>query len=218
MDAPGIHFQRQKIPRSIICKLAGVSDHPKGICRSTQNLVGWRKEGKMRRGKSRIRSALGRWGSWSRGKRPTLGQSVGTEGKHLRLSESTAANLWRSEWNENHTDSLCCGPMYPGQGCKSTRKHSGWELERRDWRAIAAQGLLLTAGRWPEGKAGRRTPWRKPLEESRAAVAAGRCCWAVCRAGATIGASLSPHASTGSWPTEKDPRGGSPLSSCCPKQ
>ena len=45
----------------------------------------------MRRGKSRIRSALGRWGSWSRGKRPTLGQSVGTEGKHLKVSEKGEA-------------------------------------------------------------------------------------------------------------------------------
>ena len=160
----------------------------------------------MRRGMSRVRSALGRRGSWSRGKRPTLGQSVGTEGKHLRLSENTAGNLWRSEWNENHTDNPCCGPMHSGRGCKSAGKHSGWELERRDWKAIAEQGLLLTAGRWPEGNGGRGTPWRMPLEESWAAVEAGHYCWAMYRVGAITVASLSPHASTGSWPTKTPER------------
>ena len=48
----------------------------------------------------------------------------------------------------------CCSHIYSGQGQKSPRKCSNWELEHRAWRAIPGQALLLTAGRQPKGIVG----------------------------------------------------------------
>ena len=104
------------------------------------------------------------------------------------------------EWE---SDSPCRSHTYPGQGPKSHGRCSGWELEFRDCGAIPGQGLLLTVERWVEGMWGRRLWWEMPVEESQAAMEARRYCW-VTRRGWTITiASLSPHASIGSWTIER---------------
>ena len=78
----------------------------KGIYRAMQNSVGWKKEGKKRRRVRGAGSASGDWGSWSRGEISTSGQSVRTEGKHLRLSESETVDPWHwMEW-EPHRQSM----------------------------------------------------------------------------------------------------------------
>lgn len=40
------------------------------------------------------------------------GQLVGMEEKHLRMFESETADIRQPEWSENHTDHLCCSPIY----------------------------------------------------------------------------------------------------------
>ena len=49
MDASGIQLKMQTISQNTGWEWAGVSDHQKGIYRSTQYSVGWGKEGKKRR-------------------------------------------------------------------------------------------------------------------------------------------------------------------------
>ena len=66
-------------------------------------------------------------GAEARVRSPYPGQLFRTERKHLRLSESEAANLWKPEWCENHTDNLDHSPLYTTQGCKSMGMHSGWD-------------------------------------------------------------------------------------------
>ena len=60
-----------------------------------------------------------------------------------------------------------------GQRQKSTRKHSSWEPELSDFRAILRQGLLLTAGRQLEWTWGRRLQWEMHVKESQANMEAG---------------------------------------------
>ena len=72
--------------------------------------------------------------------------------------------------------------------------HTGWKLEGRDWRAIPGWGLLLTAGKWSKRTGGRRLLWGMPLEESQAAMEAGRYCWVTQGGGCSHHGSLSPHA------------------------
>ena len=54
----------------------------------------------------------------SDGETPSLmGKSIGTEGKHLRLSEEgEAAYLWQTGQSEKYTDGLYLGPTCPGMG------------------------------------------------------------------------------------------------------
>ena len=132
-----------------------------------ENPVGWRNERKKRTVR-RTGPAQGSLGNWGTSQMPTLRQLFGTVEKDLRLLESAAADLWQSEWNENHADKLCHSPMYPGQGCKSPGMCGGWELECRVWTAITVQGLLLTTGKEPEGMWWRRSWWEMFLEGSRA--------------------------------------------------
>ena len=113
-------------------------------------------------------------------------------GKHLRLLESAAIDLWQSEWSENHTDDPRHIHMYPRQECKSSGMHGGWELKCRDWGAIPGWGLLLTAGRWPRGTWGRRLQRGLPLEESQVVMEVRWYCWVTCR-GCSHHCSLSPH-------------------------
>ena len=133
-----------------------------------------------------------RCGSCSKGEIPS-GQSVGTERKHLRLSEGKAVDLWQSEWSENHTANPCHGPASHGQGHKSTRICS-WELEHRDWREIPGWGLLLTAGRQPkgqeEGDSSGECLWRKARQPWRQGATAE----SHTQGEASTKASLSPHA------------------------
>lgn len=88
------------------------------------------------------------------GSDPHIGTTVSGRGEAFEAVESEAAGLSQSEWNDNHTDNPCCSHIYSGQGQKSPRKCSNWELEHRAWRAIPGQALLLTAGRQPKGIVG----------------------------------------------------------------
>ena len=90
-DASRIYLHMQKILQKNWWQ-TGVPDHQKGIFKSTQNLVGQRKEGKKKR-VSRTGPALRRWGNWSRGQIPTTGRLFATEEKRLSLLESAAADL-----------------------------------------------------------------------------------------------------------------------------
>ena len=60
-------------------------------------------------------------------------------------------------------------------------------------------------GRWPKRMWGRRLWWEMLMEENQAAKVARLCCWVTHR-GWSHHCSLSAHAITGSWKTEKDPR------------
>ena len=49
------------------------------------------------------------------------GKSIGTEGKHLRLSEEgEVADLWQMGQSEKYTDDQYHSPMSPGLGCVFT--------------------------------------------------------------------------------------------------
>ena len=91
------------------------------------------------------------------------------------------------EWE---SDSPCHSHTYPGQGLRSPRRHSGWELEFRDYQANPGRGLLLTTERRIEGMWGRRLWWEVPVEQSQAVMEARRCCW-VTRSGWSHHHSLS---------------------------
>ena len=69
------------------------------------------------------------------------GQSAGTEGKHLRLSESEAADLWQSERSESHPDSVGHGPTYPRQERKSIRLQAATEV---------GHSCRVTPSRWSQ--------------------------------------------------------------------
>ena len=93
MDTSGSYLQTQKCMQNTNREPTGVPDQKriyiffltwKRIYRPLQNSVGWRNYG----GKWSVSwtgSALGRWGNWSRGPIPTLGQLSESEEKHLRL-------------------------------------------------------------------------------------------------------------------------------------
>ena len=118
----------QKISQNTSWQLAGVPDHQKGIYRSMQNLVGWRKEEKERM--SGTGPIPGGWWNWSRGKMCTSGKLFGTEGKHLTLSDSEAADLWHFEWSENHT--IRASALHTPARDSSPLKHSvagSWSIE-----------------------------------------------------------------------------------------
>lgn len=65
--------------------------------------LGRTKEGREKEESEQDWTCTPRWGSWSRGQIPALGQLFGTEEKHLRLLESKAADLWQSEWRTTKT-------------------------------------------------------------------------------------------------------------------
>ena len=75
------------------------------------------------------------------------------------------------------SDSPCGSHTYPGQGRRSSGRHSGWKLEFKDCGAIPGQGLLLTVEWWIEGMWGRKSWWEMPVEESQADTEAGWYCW-----------------------------------------
>ena len=90
----------------------------------------------------RTRELKQRRDSWIRGNHlsdgetpsPT-GKSIGTEGKHLKLSvEGEEADLWKTGQSEYYRDGLYCGLTCPGLGHVFTAVQGGWELEHGDWR------------------------------------------------------------------------------------
>ena len=81
-------------------------------------------------------------------------------------------------WIEWETHRQCVSWPYVLQ--TGTQVHwcaQGWELEHGDWRVILGWGLLLTAGRWPEGKKEGNLKQRMPLERNQVAMEAGCYCW-----------------------------------------
>ena len=71
-------------------------------------------------------------------------QSLGSEEKHLRLSET--ADLWQPKWNESQTV-LAVAIHIPDRDTGLLEDAASWELEFRDCGAIPGQGLLLTVER-----------------------------------------------------------------------
>ena len=120
---------------------------------------------------SRAGHALGGWRNWSRDLIPTLGQLSGSEEKHLRLRN--IKQLICDSLKEMRIRHPYDRHTYPGQGRRSPRRCSSWELEHRDCGTIPGRGLLLTAWRWTERTWGRRLWWEVPIEESQAAMEAG---------------------------------------------
>ena len=172
------------------------------------------------------------------------GQLFQSEEKHLRLRVKQL--IWSNLNGMRIRQSLPHVPWsshkYPGQGHGSPRRHSIWELERRDCGATPGWSLLLAVGKQPKGTWGRRLWWEMSVEESQAAMEERQCCW-VMHSGWSHQRSLSlpPHTRTGSWTidrlvyqvpevgnnrvghhpgcpsavhwtTEKEPRQGTPLS------
>ena len=104
------------------------------------------------------------------------------------------------EWK---SDSPCCSHTYPRQECRSPGRHRSWELEFRDCGAIPGRGLLLL--------------WRDRLRECEGGDCGGKCLWRKagqpwkqgntaesCIVGGAITiASLSPHASIGTWTVKR---------------
>ena len=196
MDTLGIHLQTQQRMQNTSWEQTGVPEQWKRTYRTTQNSVGQGTRGKNR-SVSRTGPALGRRGNWNRGLIPTAGQLSESEEKHLRLrvKQLTCGSLNGMRIRQSllatmHT--LDRGRSYPGQGCRSPGRHSGWELEFRDCGAIPGRRLLLTAERWIEGMWGRRLWWKISVVESQAAMEARRYCW-VTRSGWSHHHSLSPH-------------------------
>ena len=141
--------------------------------------------------------------------------NVCDRGEALRLLESEAADLWESEWNEDHTDNPCHSCTHTRQGFKSPRKCCSLELEHRDWKTIPGQGLLLTEGRCCEGTWWRRLQWKMLLKESQLTWRKGDTAESHTDNRAISAASLSEHISTRQL---KQPREGGPLRTWCAKQ
>ena len=67
------------------------------------------------------------------GNDPHIGVTVWVRGETFK-AESEAADLWQPKWNENRQS--LPQPYIPGQGHRSPRRCSSWELELRDCGAI----------------------------------------------------------------------------------
>ena len=95
---------------------------------------------------------------------------------------------------------------YPGQGCRSPGRHSGWELEFRDCVAIPGWGLLSTAERWIERIWGRRLWWEWLWRKARQPWKQGDTVESHVGGGAITITFLSPPTSISSWNNrEADP-------------
>ena len=125
-----------------------------------------------------------------------------TSGMQLQTQKCLQSISW--EWAEGpdhqkriwESDSPCHSQ---GQGRRSPKWRSSWELECRDCGAIPGRGLLLSAGRRTKGMWGRKM-WREmPVEESQAVMEARQYCWVMSRGWSHHHSSVFPHVSTGSW-------------------
>ena len=81
------------------------------------------------------------------------------------------------EWE---SDSPCRSHAYPRQEYWSPGRRSGWQLEFRDYEAIAGRGLLLSVERQIERIWGRRSWWEMQVEKRQAVMQARRYCWVTC--------------------------------------
>ena len=140
-------------------------------------------------------------------------KKFGMEERHLRLLESTAADLWRSEWSEKHralpTLDREEGPSVFAVGV-SWSIGIGNQSQGKDCCWFCGDSLREHEG----GDCSRKCPWKKSRQPWR---------WddttESCTAGGTITiASFSPQVGAGSWPIEKVPREGGSLSAWCTEQ
>ena len=96
-----------------------------------QNSIVQSKKGEKE--ESRTGFTSGGWRNWSRGQIHTLGQLFWVEVKQfgLRLLESEAADLWQSEWNNNHIDNPCCSHIYSREGTSppGSTAAGSWSIE-----------------------------------------------------------------------------------------
>ena len=97
---------------------------------------------------------------------PHHNKKFGIEGRHLRLLEYTAADLWWSAWSEKHT------------ALPTLDREEGPSIF---WKPIPGQGLLLILGRSPAGTWGRRLQQEMPLKEIQVAMEVGRYYWVMHR-------------------------------------
>ena len=155
-------------------------------------------------------------------------QMVGIEGKNLRLSESEVTDLWQSEWNEKHVESM----LWP------YITQTGIQIHWNVWWWGAESGVECC---WSWADSQRRQEgghmwWEVPLEESQAALRARHYRWVRCRLwNHHWSLSLPTHwhwkltnrerrqwgwyfEHLSHWAVEKNPSQGCPLSASCAKQ
>ena len=100
------------------------------------------------------------------------------------------------EWE---SDSPCHSHMYPGQGHRPPRRHSGWELVHRIVEQSQGEGCCWLQRDGPRGceggDCGGKYLWRKDRQPWKQGDTAESCVVG----GAIAIASLSLHASIGSW-------------------
>ena len=200
LDTSGTHLQTQKCTQTTSWEQTGVPDQWERIYRTMEDSVGGRSWG-GNWSVNRTGPALGRWGNWSRGPIPHIGATVWVRGETFK-AESETAGLWQPKWNENqtvlvtaiHTPDRDSGPLdgteagswrlgivaqSQGEGC--------WWLQRDEARGCEG------------GDCGGKCLWRKARQPWKQGDTAESHIgdWAF-----TI-ASLSPHASVGSWTMER---------------
>ena len=164
-----------------------------------QNSIVQRK--KCEKEESRAGFTSGGWRNWSRGQIHTLGQLFWVEVKQfgLRLLESEAADLWQSEWNDNHTDNPCCRPIYSGEGTSplGSAAVGSWNIEIGE----QSQGKVGSSLWWPEGTWRRRSQWDMLAKESQAKWRQEDTAESYTAGGPIPIASLSQNVSTDTWKT-----------------
>ena len=110
-------------------------------------------------------------GNWSIVRSPQQGNILG----QWRLKENAAADLWQSEWNENHTDNLCGSPSLPWTGTQVS--WNVWELGAGAHRLESNLRVrsVVDNGETTWGHV-REETGEMPLGERQTAVAARRYC------------------------------------------
>ena len=87
-----------------------------------------------------------------RGSPHQQGDLLGQNGSFRGLLEDSAtSSLWQAGQNEAYTDGTYHSPAHPSLRGVSTVADGGWVLEHGVWRIDSGRGLLLAAGRQPEG-------------------------------------------------------------------
>lgn len=77
--------------------------------------------------------------------------------------------------SETYTDGLHNNPECPSLRHMSIGRHGGWMLENGNWGVNLERGLLLKAGRQPEGAGVRKWKLENFVEEIKTAIEA-TCC------------------------------------------
>ena len=127
-----------------------------------------------------------------------LGQFIGTEGKHLILSEKDeTADLWQFKWSESHMDVPWPCVLWTG-----TQVHqNAWRLGAGAWglESNSGQGLLVIVERHLRGWEGRNPWWKYLWRKARWPWRQGTTSESCVGRGASTVDSLTPHAGASSW-------------------